>query len=62
MRIEMILKMRRKQYSEKTICNHWLKTEIWQDKFDSPEEFLEQGNCFVCGFFMTILLKRILGI
>jgi hypothetical protein len=41
---------KRKNYSPKTIRNYWSGTDIWHEKFDSKEEFLEEGTCFACGF------------
>lgn len=40
---------KRKRYSEKTIRTYCASTDIWHEKFDSEDEFLEHGNCFACG-------------
>lgn len=40
---------KRKNYSHKKIKEYWADKEIWDNKFDSKEEFLEADCCFACG-------------
>ncbi len=45
---------KRKNFARKVIRAYWANnTDIWHEKFDSKEEFLEEGTCFACGFVPT---------
>jgi len=41
---------KRKNFKESDIRSYWANTNVWHEKFDSVEEFLEEGTCFACGF------------